>query len=119
MLRMLAILFGVIMIAIGVLGFLQDFAPEGLLFQTFKVNPLHNIFHLITGIVALVSGMSSRPAAKTYFIIFGLIYALIATFGFLQTPTQLLEWFAINDADNWLHSSIAVIFLYFGFFVKG
>lgn len=117
MLKLLAILFGLIMIVVGILGFLPDFAPNGLLLGLFAVNPMHNMVHLLTGLVALVCGLSNNFAAKIFFIAFGIVYALVAILGFAQGPGDLYGM-AINQADNWLHSAIALVCLYLGFFVR-
>jgi len=117
MLKLFAILFGLIMIVIGILGFLPDFAPNGLLLGLFAVNPLRNIVHLLTGVIALVCGLSNSLASKIFFIAFGILYALLAILGFAQGPGDLYGM-AINQADNWLHIAIAAVSLYLGFFVR-
>ena len=118
MLKILAILFGLVMIVAGILGFLPDFTPNGKLFTLFLVNPMHNILHLVTGIVALVCGLTSGLAAKLFFIIFGIIYAIIAVMGFMMGQGMLFDMIAINHADNWLHAIVALVSLYFGLFIK-
>lgn len=117
MLKLLAILFGLVMIVVGLLGFLPDFTPNNLLFGIFEVNPMHNVIHLLTGIVALLCGLSNSLASKIFFILFGLIYGAVAILGFTQGP-GLLFGMAINHADNWLHTAIALFSLYVGFFIK-
>lgn len=118
MLKFLAIFFGLLMIAVGILGFLPDYAPGGKLFGIFSVNPMHNIIHIGTGVAALICGLASSLAAKVFFIIFGLVYAAIAVLGFMQGEGALLGIIAINQADNWLHAGIALLSLYFGLFLK-
>lgn len=118
MLKILAILFGLLMIVVGILGFLPDFAPNSRLFTLFLVNPMHNIVHLLSGIVALVCGLTSGFAAKIFFILFGLIYGALAVLGFMTGQGMLFDMIAINQADNWLHAFIGVLCLYLGLFVK-
>lgn len=117
MLKLIAILFGLLMIVLGILGFLPDFTPRGFLFGIFSVNPMHNVVHLLTGILALVCGLSNSLAAKVFFILFGLVYGAIAVFGFMHGD-GLFYGMAINQADNWLHTAISLFSLYVGFFVK-
>lgn len=119
MLKILAILFGLIMIVAGILGFLPDFTPNGKLLTLFQVNPMHNIVHLVTGIVALVCGLTSGLASKLFFITFGIIYGIVAVLGFMMGQGMLFDMIAINQADNWLHAVVSLFCLYFGFFVKG
>lgn len=118
MLRTLAIIFGVAFVTIGILGFLPDFTRGGLLFGMFKVNPMHNIFHIVSGVLALLAGVKNHGAAKTWFIVFGFIYAGLAALGFWQGSGDLLGMVANNDADNWLHAGVGGLSLYFGFFTK-
>lgn len=117
MLKLLAILFGLIMIVIGILGFLPDFTPNGNLFGIFSVNPMHNMVHLVTGLAALVCGLSNAFASKVFFILFGLVYGAVAIMGFMHGD-GLLYGMAINQAGNWLHVAISLFSLYVGFFVK-
>jgi len=118
MLKILAILFGLVMIVAGILGFLPDFTPNGKLMNIFLVNPVHNIVHLVTGIVALVCGLTSGFASKLFFIAFGVIYGIVAILGFMMGQGMLFDMIAINHADNWLHAAVSVVSLYFGLFLK-
>lgn len=118
MLKLLAVIFGLVMIAVGVLGFLPQFTPEGKLLGYFAVNFWHNIIHLATGIIALLCGLYSSFAAKTFFIIFGIVYAAVAIIGFWEGEGMLLGMVSLNQADNYLHLVIALISLYFGLFLR-
>lgn len=119
MLRTFAMALGLGLIVIGILGFLPEFTSDGLLFGTFKVNAMTNVFHLVTGIFALVSGMLNRQASKIYFILFGLLYGIIAVLGFAHGDALLLNKIQNNEAGTWLHTAIAVGSLYLGIFFKG
>jgi Domain of unknown function (DUF4383) len=119
MLKILAILFGLAFIIFGILGFLPDFKTNGLLLGYFMVNPIHNLIHLATGVIALICGLASNIASKVFFILFGLIYLGIAIYGFYTGSTMILDLVAINPSDNYLHLGIAVVSLFFGLAVKG
>lgn len=116
MLKTIAIIFGVIMLAVGVLGFIPQANPNGLLLGIFHVNFIHNLIHIATGIVAILSGLSSEYASRVYFQVFGVIYALVALLGFYYGEQPILGIIANNTADNFLHTAIALISLYLGFF---
>ena len=73
MAKTLAILFGVVFLLIGVLGFVPALAPNEMLLGIFHVNAAHNVVHLLSGAVALWAGMTSIGAAKLYFKIFGIV----------------------------------------------
>jgi hypothetical protein len=118
MLKKIALVFGVVFIAVGLLGFVPAAAPDGHLLGLFHINPLHNVVHIASGAVALWAAMSSERNAKLYFQIFGVVYALVAVLGFVYGDEAILGLIANNAADTWLHVVIAVVALYLGFGVK-
>lgn len=115
MLKLLAVLFGLTFIVIGIIGFLPDFKTNDLLFGLFKVNPVHNLIHLGTGVIALLCGLGSRKSSKLFFILFGFIYLAIAIYGFYTGSEMMFDLIAVNQADNFLHLGIALVSLLFGF----
>ncbi len=69
MVKTAAILFGIVFLAIGILGFVPSItAPDAngmpMLLGIFHVNTLHNIVHLASGAVALLCGMSGAGASR-------------------------------------------------------
>jgi hypothetical protein len=113
----MATVFGVVLLLVGILGFIPGITTDDgtMLLGIFHVNALHNIIHLLSGAIALWAGMQSTAYAKTYFKVFGVIYALVAILGFVQGDSDLIGIIANNMADTWLHVVIAVVALYFGF----
>jgi len=114
-LKKIAVIFGVIFVVVGVLGFITVVSPGGKLLGVFDVNTAHNLVHLATGIIAILVGMSSDKASRTFFQVFGVIYALVAVLGFYSGDQPLLGIVANNSADSVLHVIIAVATLYLGF----
>ncbi len=100
---------GVVFLAIGVLGFVNN--P---LLGVFEVDALHNIIHLLSGVLALVAVSMGAGAMKTFSRIFGIVYGLVAVIGFVSGD-NVLGLIMVNGADNVLHLVLAVIFLYLGF----
>lgn len=114
MLRTLAILFGIILLIVGVMGFLPTFVTNAKLFDVFRVNLEHNVANIAAGILALLCGLSSAFASKMFFIIGGVVFAFLALFGFMETDGMLFDMIAINTADNFLHAGIAAVSLLIG-----
>ena len=115
MLKTAAMVFGIVFVLIGVLGFIPGITNNGMLLGIFHVDTLHNIIHLASGAAALAL-MSSTANAKLYFQIFGVVYALVTILGFVQyNDTLLLGFLATNPADDFLHLVIAIASLYLGF----
>ena len=111
---MWAWIFAVVFIVIGILGFVPGITTDGQLLGIFAVDTLHNIIHLISGLVALVVAMTSTASARLYFKVFGVIYGLVTIIGLVQGDT-ILGLFMVNMADNILHIAITLIALYLGF----
>lgn len=115
MLKTIALVFGVIMILVGILGFIPQVNSGDLLLGIFRVNDAHNWIHLITGAVAVWCGLTTSHASRLFFKIFGIIYAVVAVLGFFYMDHAILGIVANNMADNLLHIVIAVGSLYLGF----
>jgi hypothetical protein len=109
--KTLALLFGVVFLLIGILGFVPALAPNEMLLNIFHVNAAHNAVHLLTGVVALLASMGGVGASKTFFKIFGVVYGLVAILGLVVGDGMLLGLISNNMADTWLHVAIAVVSL--------
>jgi len=118
MYKTLAIVFGIVFVVVGLLGFVPAAAPNGHLLGLFHVNAAHNVVHLLTGVAALICGMASSYAALMFFRIFGVIYGLVALLGFVGGDRPVLGFISNNMADSWLHVVIAVASLLIGFVWK-
>jgi hypothetical protein len=62
--------------------------------------------------------VTSDKVSKTFFQVFGVIYALVAVLGFFTGDQPLLGIVSNNAADSVLHVVIAVVALYLGFGMK-
>jgi hypothetical protein len=100
---------GAVFIILGILGFVQN--P---ILGVFQVNTVHNLIHLLSGILAFVFAAKGESEARTFALILGVVYLLITVLGFIQGSGQLLGIVAINTADNFLHLVLAVVFLGLG-----
>lgn len=122
MVKTASLIFGIVFLAIGVLGFVPALTPDGMLLGIFHVDAVHNIIHLASGAAALLAA-SSASYARLYFKVFGVVYAIVAVGGFLPflqfgEEMKLLGLTHMNLADNLLHVAIAAGALYFGFVHK-
>jgi hypothetical protein len=115
MLRLFAIIFGIAFLGAGILGFSPEYAPNNFLLGSFHVNAVHNLVHIITGVFALWVGFSSFYATRLFFQIFGVVYLLVAILGFYYGENHIFGLIANNIADAWLHLTIAITSLFFGF----
>lgn len=104
---------GLVLLIVGILGGIPQAAPNGMLFGLFMVNPLHNLFHLITGLVFLAVGFSGNwEVARRTVLLFAAIYGLLTVLGFLS-PQGMVLGMPMNMADNVLHLTITSVSLMF------
>jgi preprotein translocase subunit Sss1 len=112
-------IFGAVLLVVGIVGF---FIPHIL---SLHLTPIHNVVHILTGLVALYFGVSGSDAsARTFSQVFGAIYTLLGVVGFVQpaiiaTVIQFHETTGTgNDTlimDNIVHLLVGLVFLIVGF----
>ena len=115
MAKKLAIIFGVVFVVVGLLGFISNPIvgySSGAIFQT---NALHNIVHLLIGVVMIAMAGTAGAMVLT---VFGVVYALLAVVGFIVGPGNLLGLVTLNHADNYLHLVLAIVLLAASMYVK-
>jgi hypothetical protein len=117
-LKQIAVIFGIVFVVVGALGWVPAVNPGGKLLGIFDVNPAHNFVHLATGVVAIIAGVISEKGSRIFFQVFGVIYGLVGALGFFSGDQPLLGIVANNAADSVLHVVIAVVALYLGFGMK-
>ena len=105
--------FGLAFLAAGVLGFVPNplVSPDGL----FEVNAMHNLVHILTAGVFIVSALVSEKAARVTLQSVGVAYIGVTILGFLIKGHLLLGLVHINEADKWLHAGLALVILAAGF----
>jgi uncharacterized protein DUF4383 len=111
-----ALLFGVILVAAGILGFFYeasfstgDSAKYDEVLGVLGVNGWHNLVHIATGVIGLaVAG--SYAGARTYALGFGAVYVALGLIGlfFVDDPGLLLDSVPLNAEDNVLHLLIGI-----------
>jgi hypothetical protein len=128
--RTFAMIFGVVFLAIGILGFgvvpslLEGHSgtgsmmeAEGLLFGLFHVNALHNIVHILFGLWGLAASRSASGAVG-YFRVVAVIYALLAILGLIpQTNAGFgdgLAHLVLGGHNVYLHAALAAVAAFFG-----
>lgn len=124
--RYFALVFGIIYVAVGILGFIPGaLAPAvdapplavetlaGRLLGLFPVNVLHTLFHLLVGIWGILA-YRSYGASRGYARSLAVIYGLLAILGLIPATSTLFGFAPLFGHDIWLHAGTAIIAAYFG-----
>jgi hypothetical protein len=113
-----ATLVGAVFLVVGILGFIPgvtthysqlEFAghtSDAKLFGVFEVSVLHNLVHLLFGLVGLAAGRSTSLTAQRYLIGGGVVYLIIWIYGLIVGKEAKANFVPLNNADNWLHLAL-------------
>ena len=113
--QLYALVFGVVLVAVGILGFFYDATFESgddasreAVLGILDVNGWHNLVHIASGVVGLaVAG--SYANARTYALGFGAVYIVVAILGFIYgNGDEIFDIIPVNTEDNVLHVLIGV-----------
>jgi hypothetical protein len=108
-----------VFVLVGVLGFIPGVTTDydsltfaghhsdAELLGIFAVSVLHNIVHLLFGIVGFLMARTASGSV-TFLIIGGVIYLVLWLYGVLIDLDSSANFVPVNDADNWLHLGLAV-----------
>lgn len=116
--RTVALLVGIVFVLIGIVGFIPSFVPGGALLGIFAVNTLHNLVHVLFGILGIAAAFTGW--SRLYNRVIGIVYLLLAVLGFIPGLTlsgALLGLVSINLSDNFLHLIVGAVLFIVGFFV--
>jgi hypothetical protein len=108
-----ATVIGAILLLTGIVGFFMS-SP---LFGIFGVNTLHNLVHVLTGIVFLWGGLSKSDMAMPVNKWLGVVYIVVGIVGFFGVLSFLMVMGG-NDPDNYLHLGVGVVSALIGWMAK-
>lgn len=113
--RTWSLIAGAVLILVGILGFLPN-PVVGERDALATTDGMHNIVHIVTGLVALGIYMTASPASRPGALIgFGILYAVI--FLAVLISPNLFGLFAVpaNATLHAIHFSLAVVSLWLGY----
>ncbi|SKC09999.1 protein of unknown function [Arthrobacter sp. 49Tsu3.1M3] len=114
-----ALAVGAVFLAVGILGFVPGLTTNydallyaghesgALLLGVFQVSVLHNVVHLIFGVVGLLMARS-RTQAKNFLLFGGIVYLILWIYGLLVGHDTAANFVPVNNADNWLHLLLGI-----------
>lgn len=113
--RLYAGLIGAVLLVAGIIGFFYSasFGSPGnvdAVVGILDVNGWHNLVHLLSGVAGLAAFASGPRASRTYALVFGAVYIVVAIWGFIiGNHESILGFIPINTEDNILHLILGVL----------
>jgi Domain of unknown function (DUF4383) len=106
---------GAVLVVAGIIGFFYeaDFTNnEGVrdaVFGILDVNGWHNLVHIATGVLGLIAFSAGAYASRTYALVIGAIYVVVAFWGFIiGSGESILGIIPINTEDSILHLVLGI-----------
>ena len=108
---------GVVFLLVGILGFIPGITQnlgdiefighesDAELLGIFRVNVLHNIVHLLFGVLGLWAA-TSHALSRTFLVGGGVIYLVLWIYGLAIDLDTAANFVSLNTADNWLHFAL-------------
>ena len=119
-------LVGLAFLSVGIAGFIPgittelydelDFAGhegEAELLGIFQVSVLHNLVHILFGVVGLAFA-STAARARTFLLVGGAVYLALWVYGLVIDLNADANFVPVNTADNWLHFGLGAAMLLLG-----
>jgi hypothetical protein len=110
---------GCVFVLVGVLGFIPGITTDygtmtfaghdsqAKLLGVFQVSILHNIVHLLFGLVGIAMARTAT-GARTYLIGGGAVYLVLWLYGLVIDHGSAANFVPVNTADNWLHLLLGI-----------
>ncbi len=112
MAKTLTVIFGVILVLLGALGFVSN--PLIGANALFAADAMHNIVHIIMGAVLLLVAFWYGGRSELWLKIIGAVIFLLGLIGLMTVPStggSLLGLAYTNGASNWFHL-VAGVFVF-------
>jgi hypothetical protein len=120
-----AMLFGVVFLAVGVLGFIPGITTDydrlttfddvgAKLLGIFGINILENLAHLLYGVVGILAA-SSWVFSRAYFVWGGVVYLALWLYGLVIDERSSANFLGVNMAAHWLHFVLGLVMVALGF----
>jgi len=118
-LRTAALTVGVVFLLVGIMGFIPGLTTDydqmsaaghesmAKLLGVFQVSVLHNIVHLLFGVLGIALARTDTTA-RNYLVGGGVVYLVLWIYGLLIDKTDPANFVPLNTADDWLHLGLGL-----------
>ena len=122
-----ALAVGIVFLLVGVAGFIPGITTnyndlslaghqsDAKLIGLFQVSVLHNVVHLLFGVVG-VAASRSWTGARRYLVGGGAVYLVLWLYGLLVDKESSANVVPVNAADDWLHLVLGLGMIALGVF---
>ena len=123
-------LVGIVFVLVGILGFIPGITSnfgdmkfagntsDAELLGIFQVSVLHNLVHLVFGIVGLLLSRTWE-GARNFLIGGGLIYLLLGIYDAIVKQSTDANFLPTNNGDTYLHLALGLGMLALGLLLRG
>ncbi|MFE3098807.1 DUF4383 domain-containing protein [Nocardia tengchongensis] len=117
--QVVALVVGAVFLLVGALGFIPGIVSHydsltwaghhtsAELFGLFQVSVLHNLVHLLFGVVGLAA-IRTANTARLFLLVGGSIYLVLWLYGLVIDKTADANFVPLNTADDWLHFGLGI-----------
>lgn len=121
---------GLLLVIVGILGFIPGITARygelaivgpdsnALLLNLFQVSMLLNLLQLAIGVTGW-SMSRTEHGARNFLFGAGVLYILLAIFGFAVGVDSTANFLALNTPDNWAHLVLGVVMIAAGWLLAG
>jgi hypothetical protein len=120
-----SVVVGAVFLLVGIAGFIPGITTnydaltfaghhsDAQLLGIFNVSVLHNIVHLLFGVLGLALSRTFT-GSRNYLVGGGVVYGLLFVYGLVIDHHSAANFVPLNAADNWLHLALALGMLALG-----
>jgi len=117
--RRAAAVVSAVFVLVGILGFIPGITTDygdmqfaghdsgAMLLGIFQVSILHNLVHLLFGVVGLAMARTAS-GARAFLVGGGAVYLVLWLYGLLIDRDSSANFVPVDNADNWLHFVLGI-----------